>query len=100
MSTATAEKPLFIPLKTEYFRAFESGIKTTEYRRYGSLWNERTCRIGRRVVLSRGYGKQSRLTGTVVGFEKRIMDSPDWLACYGAAGEAACIRIELDKAVG
>lgn len=24
-------KPLFIPLKTEYFRAFESGVKKTEY---------------------------------------------------------------------
>jgi hypothetical protein len=97
MTTATAEKPLFIPLKTEYYRAFQAGTKTTEFRRYGALWNERSCRIGRRVVLSRGYGKQDRRTGMVVGFDRRVMDSPDWIACYGAAGEAACIEIELER---
>jgi hypothetical protein len=95
---ATAEKPLFVPLKTKYFEAFKNGTKTTEFRRYGALWNERSCRIGRKVVLSRGYGKQERLTGMVVGFEKRQMYSADWLACYGAAGDAACIQIQLDGA--
>ena len=95
MSTATAEKPLFIPLKTEYYRAFEDGTKTTEYRRYGALWNERTCRIGRDVVLSHGYGKQSRMMGTVIGFKREVMDSADWLACYGEPGEAACIEIAI-----
>ena len=97
MSTEAVEKPLFIPLKTEYYRAFQAGTKTTEFRRYGALWNERSCRIGRRVVLSRGYGKQDRRTGMVVGFDRRVMDSPDWIACYGAAGEAACIEIELER---
>lgn len=62
------ETPLFVPLKTEYYRDFETGIKTTEYRRYGARWNERTCRVGRAVVLSRGYGKRDRLTGTIRGF--------------------------------
>ena len=28
------EKPLFIPLKREYFEAFEAGTKDTEYRRH------------------------------------------------------------------
>lgn len=60
---------LFIPLKTEYFEAFERGDKDTEYRPYGLRWNERTCCIGRRVVLSKGYGKRHRLTGIVVGFQ-------------------------------
>jgi hypothetical protein len=95
--TINPVKPLFFPLKTEFFRQFQSGTKTTEYRRYGALWNERTCRVGRSVVLSHGYGKQSRLTGVVVGFEKRVMDSPDWLACYGEPGQAACIEIALDR---
>jgi hypothetical protein len=48
-------KSLFVPLKTRYFRAFEDGTKTTEYRRYGPRWNERTCAVGRPVVLSLGY---------------------------------------------
>ena len=100
MSTATTEKPLFLPLKTEYYRAFEDGTKTTEFRRYGKSWNERTCRVGRRVVISHGYGKQSRLSGVVVGFEKRMMSSPSWIDCYGEAGEAACIEIQLDGAAG
>jgi hypothetical protein len=58
-------KPLFIPLKAIYFDAFASGEKSQEFRKYGARWNERTCPVGRRLVLSRGYGKQSRLYGTV-----------------------------------
>lgn len=30
------DKPLFAPLKAPYFCAFESGIKTIEYRRCGA----------------------------------------------------------------
>jgi hypothetical protein len=51
----TNEKPLFIPLRTEWFRQFESGAKDTEYRAYSSRWNERTCRAGRAVTISHGY---------------------------------------------
>jgi len=47
-------KPLFIPLKGEYFDQFQAGTKDTEYRVYGPRWNERTCAVGREVVLSRG----------------------------------------------
>lgn len=86
---------LFIPLKTEYFEAFKAGTKTVEYRQYGPRWNERTCAIGRPVVLSRGYGKQQRLTGVVTEFRKRFTASDEWLDCYGAPGTAACIRISL-----
>jgi len=64
------EKPLFVALKSEHYEAFESGIKTDEYRLYGKRWNERTCRIGRAVTLSKGYGKQNRLHTSVKGFEK------------------------------
>lgn len=62
------EKPLFIPLKAKWFEAFERGDKTTEYRAYGPRWNERTCRVGRAVTLSYGYGKARRLSGEVIGF--------------------------------
>lgn len=65
-----SEKPLFIPLKTVWFRMFQSGEKDTEYRAYGPRWNERTCRIGRRVVVSHGYGKHERLNKTVRRFTK------------------------------
>lgn len=37
------EKLIFIPLKREFFEAFENGMKTVEYRKYGPRWNERTC---------------------------------------------------------
>lgn len=64
-----AEKPLFIPLMSKPFADFLSGDKTFELRLYGPRWNEKTCRVGRRVVLSRGYGKKARLVGKVGGFE-------------------------------
>jgi hypothetical protein len=60
--------PLFIPLRTEYFRAFERGEKVIEYRRYGRGWNERTCRIGRPVILSHGYSG-ARLSAAIQQFE-------------------------------
>ena len=57
-------KPLFIPLKTRYFRAFQRGEKTTEYRLYGPRWHEGTCYAGRPVTLSHGYSG-ARLTGII-----------------------------------
>ena len=62
-------KPLFVPLKTRYFRAFESGVKTIEYRKAGPRWNERTCWIGRPVTLSHGYSG-SRLYARVVSVQR------------------------------
>lgn len=95
-----AGSALFIPLRKQYFEAFADGRKQWEYRRHGTRWNAETCSIGRRVVLSLGYGKARRLTGRVADF--MIVQHPDclpgWLACYGAdAGHAACIRIDLDQ---
>lgn len=65
----TDEKPLFIPLRTEWFRQFEAGQKKTEYRAYGPRWNERTCRVGRKASVSHGYSGK-RLPMKVVGFKK------------------------------
>lgn len=62
------EAPLFIPLKAEHFEAFERGDKDTEYRAYGKRWNETTCRVGRGVTLSFGYGKRRRISGVIVAF--------------------------------
>lgn len=94
-----AGSALFIPLRKEFFEAFAEGRKQWEYRRHGTRWNAETCSIGRRVVLSLGYGKHRRLTGRVADF--MIVHHPDclpgWLARYGTdAGHAACIRVEID----
>lgn len=64
-------KPLFIPLKTEYYEAFADGTKTEELRLYGPRWHEETCFIGREVVLSKGYGKKNRMTGRIWKFKKQ-----------------------------
>ena len=65
------EKPLFIPLKTEWYEAFERGDKGEELRLYGPRWNERTCRVGRAVVLSKGYGKAHRMAGRIWKFKRQ-----------------------------
>lgn len=66
----TGEKALFIPLTSEHYESFKSGIKAHELRKYGPRWNERVCCIGRFVTLSKGYGKSNRLAGVVTSFAK------------------------------
>lgn len=95
-------KPLFIPLKTKYYREFESGSKTHEYRRYGGPWNERTCAVGRPVTISRGYSTPDRLSAIVKGFRK--VYAPDlpvrlWVplhSLYGALENLWVAEIELE----
>ena len=97
--TKMSEKPLFVPLKAEFFEAFASGAKKDELRRYGPRWNETTCAVGRVVTLSRGYGKAQRLSGIIRAFKKqhgstfgsmyrasieKIYGTVDvWIACIG-----------------
>ena len=91
-----ASSPLFIPLKRKYFEAFQRGEKTTEFRPLGPRWNERTCAIGRPVVLSLGYGKAHRLSGVIIGFstDPNPHLRPGWTDCYGDRhSTAACIEI-------
>lgn len=64
-------KPLFIPLKSEYYEAFENGSKTEELREYGTRWNDKTCVVGREVILSKGYGKHNRMKGRIWQFKKQ-----------------------------
>lgn len=93
-------KPLFIPLKRAFFEAFERGDKTNEYRPYGPRWNERTCIVGRRVLLSLGYGKGKRRTGRIVALTKHDLPGflPGWEKCYGTRHAcAAVITIEVDR---
>lgn len=95
----TPEKDLFIPLKTEHYRDFEKRVKFEEFRPYGARWNERTCRVGRRVTLSLGYGKKHRMKGTITGF--RIVEDPTtlpgWKDCYGERKCKGCAtRITVD----
>jgi len=64
-------KPLFVPLMTQYYDAFASGQKHEELRLYGKRWNEKTCPVGREVILSKGYGKQNRMKARIWEFRKR-----------------------------
>jgi len=90
-------KPLFIPLKGEFYDAFESGDKRHEYRVAGPRWNADTCWIGRAVTLSRGYGKAKRLCGEIVSFG--VSNTPcktaTWKQIYGERGPAAIIGIKV-----
>jgi hypothetical protein len=100
------EKPLFVPLRAEHYDAFLDGSKREEYRLYGKGWNERVCRPGRAVVLSRGYGKQNRIRGRIRDFSAiSFYDlTPKWRkavrACYGqklgrGIGRATIARIGI-----
>lgn len=97
-------KPLFIPLKTKYFEAFASGEKTEELRLYGPRWNEKTCKPGREVILSKGYGKNARMNGRVWKFKKQHGSTfgstykQAILEVYGTLDvQIACISIELSE---
>jgi len=93
-------KPLFVPLVGWAYDQFAAGVKSTEFRRYGPRWNERTCALGRPVVLSRGYGLEHRLNGAVFSFT--VLDAPldleAWVRAFGVfkPGEkVAAIGIKL-----
>lgn len=101
-----SDKPLFIPLRRKFFDQFEAGEKREELRLYGPRWNESTCRVGRDVVLSCGYGKQRRLAGTVIGFKRQhgtTFGSTYRAAiqeCYGTLDVwIACIHISTDQEI-
>ena len=94
-------KPLFIPLNSKPFEDFKSGTKDTEYRRYGKRWNERTCVVGRRVTLSKGYSKKHRISGTITDFTTKSAADPSLpeLSGYFATPiltMVACIRVKID----
>jgi hypothetical protein len=63
-------KPVFIPLKTKNYEAFESDKKHSEFRIYGPRWNEKTCIPGRAVILSKGVWQTNRMYGVIGAFQK------------------------------
>lgn len=95
-------KALFVPLKTEYYEAFAIGSKREELRRYGPRWNEKTCAVGRDVVLSKGYGKQHRMSGRICKFKRQHGSTfgstykAAILSVFGTLDiDIACVSIEL-----
>jgi hypothetical protein len=93
------DKALFIPLMREPFEWFEQGSKRVEMRQYGPRWNERTCRIGRRVTLSLGYGKRRRLGGVITSFHTEHAEGPVTVI-YPRGTLLAHIGIRLDGDAG
>lgn len=89
-------RPLFIPLRRKYFEAFETGGKRVEWRSYGQRWNERTCAIGRSIVLSLGYNGR-RIQGYVVwfGIVPRNAAAQEARDIFPLSERFACIGIEL-----
>lgn len=51
----TDDDRLFVPLKTEHYRGFETGLKDVELRGVNHMFNPATIRVGRPVELRRGY---------------------------------------------
>ena len=94
MPTLIPEKPLFVPLKTEWFRAFAAGAKTTEFRLYGPRWNEATCVPGRQVTLSHGYSG-ARISAEVVRLRKVRNRSKTGIYPSGAILAAIDLRVHL-----
>ncbi|SFF27671.1 hypothetical protein [Nitrosomonas sp. Nm166] len=91
------DKPLFIPLKSEYYDAFADGTKKSELRRYGPRWNENTCRVRRIVTLSKGYGNKNRRHGRIIDFYKV---PAKWLdSFHGAAIISIYGRLDIDITV-
>lgn len=92
------DRPLFIPLKREWFDAFASGSKTEEWRRHGPRWNASSCAIGRPVVLALGYRGTRRLDGVITGF--RVAPASDAaIAIYGDGTICAVIEIKLHDGI-
>ena len=87
-------KPLFIPLKREFYTAYACGQKFFEVRRYGPRWNERVCPVGRKVILSCGYSG-SRLRGTIHSFRRSGVASKAAREIYPGCSDFAVIGIDL-----
>jgi hypothetical protein len=87
--------PLFIPLRTAFFDAFAAGRKSV--RRYGPRWNDRTCVVGRSVIVNKGYSGP-RLDGHVCDVFTRRTGNAEWKSCNGdTAGPVACIVIAIHR---
>ena len=84
-------------LRHRFFDAFKAGEKTREWRRLNARWNADTCRLGRRVVLMRGYTRAGRLQGVITAYEVR--PAPDG-STYAPGTPCAVMTIALDEKMG
>jgi hypothetical protein len=92
------EKPLFIPLKAEYYEDFNRGTKTFEFRLEGPRWNNKTCYKGRQVILSKGYGKKHRLKGVIVNtYIEYNCVVINFVRIYGKNQTCRVIDIEIER---
>ena len=90
-------KPLFVPLKGEWFDKFADGSKDVEYRKHGPGWNERTVYAGRRVTLSRGYSG-ARLDAAVVSFELvKARDVPRATEIYPPDATLIAVKFNVQR---
>ncbi len=93
MSTGSTEgahqRPLFVPLKRQWFEAYRDGTKTVEYRLYGPRWNERSCTPGRPVILSLGYSG-ARIKARIKRF--RVVTNPG-IDLYPQDAQIAAIHL-------
>lgn len=91
-------RPLFIPLRRQWFEAFASGHKRVEWRAYGTRWNLQTAFRGRLVTLSLGYSG-ARLAGTVLRTRRvRAVDAPaSARAIYPFATYLCAIHVVLES---
>ncbi len=93
-------KPVFIPLKRQYFEAFKSGHKKIEYRRIGGQFTLANCFPGREVTLSLGYGTRLRLRGTVIRSWVEHYEQPTGAIadCYGTEPiDILAVEILIDR---
>ncbi len=94
-------KPIFIPLKSEYYQAFLDGSKRIEYRRAGvGQFTLAKCTPGRDVTLSKGYGRRDRIRGTVVNSWIEHHEHPTGAIadCYGHQPiDIIAIEITVDR---
>jgi len=108
LQTTKSTKALFLPLKREFFEAFDNGSKFCEYRLEGQRWNARTCTPGRAIVLSLGYGKARRLRGTISTYQSLMLFECPFTVrvslrgLYGLRSQDDCrkiaaIRISISK---
>jgi hypothetical protein len=95
-----ARKPLFIPLRGEWWDRFADGSKTTEWRAYGPRWNLDQVQRGRGVVLSRGY-RGPRLAGVILDARKVPRDRAPVVAreIYPTAGYFCAFHIQLNDGI-
>ena len=96
MSDMTDQKALFVPLKIQYYNEFAAGTKTRHLRKASDKrWSAKHCPVGRAATLSRGYGKQARLSATISAHKVwRVRnlsprDYAEFVACYGHGEEYA-----------